>query len=379
MPIKVVSIVSRMNLGGVAVLLSDLHKSLMAPEFSHTLITGVCAKNEIDVLNGIAEDLNIIQIKTMGRAPNLLGDILTFLNLRKVIKHLSPDIVHTHTSKAGVLGRIAAISLRKNISIVHTYHGHHLYGYFSRFIVKIIVLIERLISLKTDLLVADSTQVMDDLKKVKVGSKNIWKVIPPGIRSFKIMSQGDARREINVDENAFTICWIGRFAEIKNPMLALTSYNQLPSKIRSSSKMIMVGEGSLMPECKEYSEKNKLNVVFPGWKSDIEPYLAAANILLITSTNEGFGMVIAEAGFFAVPSLSTDVGGVREFIEDGVNGILTQANPIDIALHITTLSSNMNKVSQLGKMARKTTLEKFTVKTFVSEHKKAYCKLVNDF
>ena len=368
-----------MNLGGVAVLLSDLHKSLMAPEFSHTLITGVCAKNEIDVLNGIAEDLNIIQIKTMGRAPNLLGDILTFLNLRKVIKHLSPDIVHTHTSKAGVLGRIAAISLRKNISIVHTYHGHHLYGYFSRFIVNIIVLIERLISLKTDLLVADSTQVMNDLKKVKVGSKNIWKVIPPGIRSFKIMSQGDARREINIEESVFAICWIGRFAEIKNPMLALTSYNQLPSKIRDSSKLIMVGEGTLLPECKEYSEKNNLNVIFPGWESNIGPYLAASNILLITSTNEGFGMVIAEAGFFAVPSLSTDVGGVREFIEDGVNGILTQANPIDIALHITTLSSNMNKVSQLGKMARKTTLEKFTVKTFVSEHKKAYCKLVNDF
>ena len=193
------------------------------------------------------------------------------------------------------------------------------------------------------------------------------------------MSQGDARREINVDENAFAICWIGRFAEIKNPMLALTSYNQLPSKIRSYSKMIMVGDGLLMPECKEYSEKNKLNLVFSGWKSNIEPYLAAANILLITSANEGFGMVIAEAGFFAVPSLSTDVGGVREFIQDGVNGILTQANPIDIALHITTLSSNMNKVSQLGKMARKTTLEKFTVKTFVSEHKKAYCKLVNDF
>jgi glycosyltransferase involved in cell wall biosynthesis len=345
MPINVVSIVSRMNLGGVAVLLSDLHKSLAAPEFSHTLITGVCAENEIDILDDNAEDLNLIQIKTMGRAPSLFGDILAFLSMRKVIKHLSPDIVHTHTSKAGVLGRIATISLRKNISIVHTYHGHHLYGYFSKFIVNIIILVERLISLKTDVIVADSKQVMDDLKKVKVGSKNIWKVIPPAI------------------------CWIGRFAEIKNPMLALTSYNQLPSKIRDSSKLIMVGEGTLLPECKEYSEKNNLNVVFPGWESNIGPYLAASNILLITSTNEGFGMVIAEAGFF-------DVGGVREFIEDGVNGILTQADPIDIASHITTLSSNLKKVIRLGKMAQKTTLEKFTVETYVSEHKKVYRELI---
>ena len=376
MPIRVVSIVSRMNLGGVAVLLSDLHESLLAPEFSHTLITGVCAENEIDILNGHAKDSSIIQIKTMGRAPSVLRDISTFFTLRKALKQISPDIVHTHTSKAGVLGRIAAISLRNNISIVHTYHGHHLYGYFSKFIVNVIVLIERLISLKTNLLIADSKQVMVDLKKVKVGSKNIWRVIPPGIRTLNIMSRGDARREINIEENAFIICWIGRFAEIKNPMLALTSYNQLPSKVRNTSSMIMIGEGNLMPECKEYSEKNNLNVVFPGWESNIGPYLAAANILLVTSKNEGFGMVIAEAGFFGVPSLSTDVGGVREFIEDGVNGILVQANPVDIASKIMTLSSDLRKVTQLGVMARKTTLEKFTVETFVDGHKKVYRELV---
>ena len=376
MPIKVVSIVSRMNLGGVAVLLADLHESLSAPEFSHTLITGVCAENEIDILNGHAEDSSIIQIKTMGRAPSVLGDISTFFALRKVLKQISPDIVHTHTSKAGVLGRIAAISLRKNISIVHTYHGHHLYGYFSKFIVNVIVLIERLISLKTNLLIADSTQVMVDLKKVKVGSKNIWRVIPPGIRSLNIMSREDARSEINIEENVFIICWIGRFAEIKNPLLALTSYNQLPSKVRNISSMIMIGEGKLMPECKEYSEKNNLNVVFPGWESNIGPYLAAANVLLITSKNEGFGMVIAEAGFFGVPSLSTDVGGVREFIEDGINGILVQATPFDIASNIMTLSSDLKKVTQLGLMARKTTLEKFTVETFIGGHKKVYRELI---
>ena len=358
-----------MNLGGVAVLLSDLHQSLSAPEFSHTLITGVCAENEIDILNGHAEDSSIIQIKTMGRAPSVLGDISTFFTLRKALKQISPDIVHTHTSKAGVLGRIAAISLRKNISIVHTYHGHHLYGYFSKFIVNVIVLIERLISLKTNLLIADSTQVMVDLKKVKVGSKNIWRVL-------NIMSREDARSEINIEENVFIICWIGRFAEIKNPLLALTSYNQLPSKVRNISSMIMIGEGKLMPECKEYSEKNNLNVVFPGWESNIGPYLAAANVLLITSKNEGFGMVIAEAGFFGVPSLSTDVGGVREFIEDGVNGILVQANPFDIASNIMTLSSDLKKVTQLGVMARKTTLEKFTVETFVGGHKKVYRELI---
>ena len=376
MPIKVVSIVSRMNLGGVAVLLSDLHESLTTPEFLHTLITGVCAENETDILNGQAEDSRIIRLKTMGRAPSVLGDISTFFSLRKALKQISPDIVHTHTSKAGVLGRIAAISLRKNISIVHTYHGHHLYGYFSKLTAHLIVLVERLISFKTDLIVADSTQVMVDLKKVKVGFKNVWRVIPPGIRSLKVVSREDARRELSIGENEFVICWIGRFAEIKNPMLALSSYYQLPHKVRNSSRMIMIGEGSLMQECRNYSEGNDLKVIFPGWESNISPYLAAANILLITSKNEGFGMVIAEAGFFGVPSLSTDVGGVREFIEDGVNGILVRANPGDLALNIMALYSHSKRATQLGVMARKTTLEKFTVETFVREHKKVYRELI---
>jgi len=365
-----------MNLGGVAVLLSDLHDLLTAPEFSHTLITGICAENEIDILDGRPEDSNIIQIKTMGRAPSLLGDISTFFTLRKTLKQISPDIVHTHTSKAGVLGRIAAISLRKNILIVHTYHGHHLYGYFSKFIVSVIVQIERLLALKTTLIITDSKQVMFDLKKVKIGSRNIWRVIPPGIRLIKSMSFRDARKEINIRENIFIICWIGRFAEIKNPMLALISYNQLPSEVRSTMQMIMLGEGTLIQECKEYSGGNELNVIFPGWESNIGPYLAAANILLITSKNEGFGMVIAEAGFFGVPSLATDVGGVREFVEDGVNGILTEESPNEIASNIMTLYSDLKEVTQLGAMARKTTLEKFTVETFVNGHKKAYRELI---
>jgi glycosyltransferase involved in cell wall biosynthesis len=340
------------------------------------LITGICADNEIDILDGRPEDSNIIQIKTMGRAPTLFGDISTFFTLRKTLKQISPDIVHTHTSKAGVLGRIAAISLRKNILIVHTYHGHHLYGYFSKFIVSVIVQIERLLALKTTLIITDSKQVMFDLKKVKIGSRNIWRVIPPGIRLIKSMPFRDARKEINVRENVFIICWIGRFAEIKNPMLALISYNQLPSEVRSTMQMIMLGEGTLIQECKEYSGKNELNVIFPGWDSNIEPYLAAANILLITSKNEGFGMVIAEAGFFAVPSVATDVGGVREFVEDGVNGILTRESPKEIASKIMTLYSDLKEVTKLGAMARKTTLEKFTVETFVNGHKKAYRELI---
>lgn len=376
MAVKIISIVSRMNLGGVGVLLSDLHDELVEPEFTHVLITGMCAQNEIDMLLGKEKDSTIIQLDRMGRAPSLFGDISTFFSIRQILRRVSPDIVHTHTSKAGVIGRLAALSLRQNISIVHTFHGHHLYGYFSKYIVKLIVIVERLIAVRTDLLIADSTQVMKDLIKVDVRPKKQWKVIPPGIRDFKIISKKDARQKLGVEHSTFLICWIGRFAEIKNPMLALQAFNKLPVKSRETLKMIMVGEGTLMEESKKFANENNLNIIFPGWESNIEPYLAAADVLLVTSRNEGFGMVIAEAGFFGIPCISTDVGGVREFIEDGTNGILTQGSPNAIAAHILELSMNPMYRDDLGSMAREKAIKKFSVETFIQSHKKEYLDLI---
>ena len=138
----------------------------------------------------------------------------------------------------------------------------------------------------------------------------------------------------------------------------------------------MLGEGERLQECKEFASAHSLKVLFPGWETNIAPYLASANLLLMTSKNEGFGMVIAESGFFGVPTVSTDVGGVREFIEDGVNGILVQAEAEQIAASILALSQDSPKLLSLGAKAKGTTLKRFTVATFVSDHKVAYTELV---
>ena len=365
-----------MNLGGVAVLLSDLHDLLPSQEFSHVLITGVCADNEIDIFADRRNDPNIIRIATMGRAPSLIKDVSTFISLRKILKQLNPDIVHTHTSKAGVLGRIAAITLGKRISVVHTFHGHHLYGYFSKLIVKVMIITERLLALKSNLLVADSMQVSVDLKNAGVGANNSWRVIPPGIRTLIPTLKESARKELKIPTDVFVICWIGRFTNIKNPLLALHSYKALPAELRNRCQLIMLGEGELLGDCINYAKEHKLDVVFPGWQTNIAPYLASANLLLMTSRNEGFGMVIAESGFFSLPTVSTDVGGVREFINDGINGVLVQADAAIIASAIFALSQNPIDLARLAVEARKTTLEKFTLNAFVNGHKEVYRELV---
>jgi glycosyltransferase involved in cell wall biosynthesis len=375
MPIKVVSIVTRMNLGGVAMLLAELHEKLPSKEFVHTLITGECAQNEIDILGATPDDPNIIKISKLGRSVNFLADFSTFLELRKTIKEINPNIVHTHTSKAGLLGRIAAKSLRRKIKIVHTFHGHHLYGYFPKIIVRAIILIEKMLAKITDLLISDSKQVMVDLKLFRIGAKQTWEVIAPGIRIMPKTSCSKSREKLKISEDLFVICWVGRFTDIKNPMLALRSYSQVCSQVSNSLQLIMVGDGELLDSCKNFAINNELNVLFTGWETNISDYLEASNILLMTSRNEGFGLVIAEAGYFSVPAVSTDVGGVREFVNQEKNGFIVNSSEFNIASKISILIRDPKLLFEVGEEARKTTISNFTAEIFVEKHRMAYRNL----
>jgi len=364
-----------MNLGGVAVLLSDLHDSLHEPEFIHYLITGKCANNEIDILDGRELDPRIIKLESMGRSLGFFKDISTFLELRKLLKEIEPDVVHTHTSKAGVVGRLAALSLKSTPKVVHTFHGHHLYGYFSKLMVEAMVFVEKLLAANTDLLVADSKQVQIDLQGRGVGRNQKWRVIAPGIRNLQVIDRADARNRLVLSSSDFVMSWVGRFTNIKNPLLALQALSEIKSI--KKLKLIMLGDGELLEECKKFSTKHNLGVTFAGWESNIAPYLAASDLLLMTSKNEGFGMVIAEAGFYAVPTVSTDVGGVREFIHNEKNGLLMEANAKSIAEKIELLIQNNEFRTSLGMRAKETTIQRFTVEIFVADHKDAYRQLLS--
>ena len=366
-----------MNLGGVANLLIELHRGLEGSGISHTLVTGICASNEIDILENLIPDKNIVKIQTMGRALNPVADIRTFIGLRKIMKDLKPDVVHTHTSKAGFLGRLAACSIRLPIKVVHTYHGHHFYGYFSRFFIIVICLIEKMLASVTDLFVADSKQVKLDLIDLGIGKDRPWVIIPPGIVPGTLLPKSLVREHLQISADTFVVCWIGRFTHIKNPMLALETFKHFVGNGNSQSLMIMVGDGELLKPCKNFAAVNNLQVKFIGWSTDLSYYLSSSDVLLLTSKNEGFGMVIAEAGYFGLPAVSTDVGGVREFISDGKNGLLSESNIVDLSRSLKILYYDKEMVTRLGKNAKKTTMENFLISNFVEMHESIYKNLVS--
>jgi glycosyltransferase involved in cell wall biosynthesis len=375
--VKIVTVVSRMNVGGVASLLIGYMENLDKNKFEHVLITGNCEDNETDLLKQTNFEGKVIYLRNLKRSVGVFKDLITFIEMRKILKSLSPDIVHTHTAKAGLIGRLSALSLRNKPLIIHTYHGHLLYGYFSALVSFLILTIERVLAWGTNLLIADSMQVKIDLLNNGVGKEKNWQVVSPGIRKLPNIESDVARNELGISKDANLICWIGRFTNIKNPMLAAQSFSTLKNRTNKKFTMIMVGDGELFTSVQEYISNNKLDIKLVGWKTNVSNFLAASDILLLTSKNEGFGMVIAEAGWYGKPTISTKVGGVTEFITNGETGILVDSNEDDISDAISLLFEDRSLMNKIGANAKKQTNNLFTSEIFTKKHEEIYLKILN--
>ena len=215
-PIRVAHIVTRMNTGGVAVLIAEIFKGYDRSAFEFTLITGICQSGEEEYLQGRGLKLNEIQVSSMNRSLNPLKDLTAFISIIRILNQLKPDIVHTHTSKAGLLGRIAAKIVCPRAKVVHTYHGHLLQGYFSSLATKLIVLTEKYLARISDVLVSMGNHVKIELLAAGVGDKSQYEVIFPGVAALNAVistSQVSAFKSKHTDELICT--FVGRLSMIK--------------------------------------------------------------------------------------------------------------------------------------------------------------------
>jgi glycosyltransferase involved in cell wall biosynthesis len=214
--IKVVHIVTRMNTGGVAVLITDLVSGLDSQIYDVRLITGKCSPDEEDYLRARGIDLHEIRIDPMGRSLAPIMDLIAFLRLMKTLRRLNPDIVHTHTSKAGLLGRIVTRIAIPNTKIVHTFHGHLLQGYFSKATTKFLVITERNLARISDVLISMGNEVKRNLLNVKIGKDEQYVVAFPGVK----LNQPNLRNQLVLKfmedcEGQVIITFVGRLSPIK--------------------------------------------------------------------------------------------------------------------------------------------------------------------
>ncbi len=372
---KVMRIIARMNVGGPAVQVSGLMQKLDSSEFDHRLYTGFCATDESDYLETVAKDINAIRIPGFGRRVNLGGDLQAFLSLVKEIRSFKPDVIHTHTAKAGFLGRIASILSFHSSIRVHTFHGHLLSGYFGFFKRILVVFAEKFLAIFTHQLLAVGDKVRQDLLAVGVGKPEKFGLMPPGLEIGKLPNKKDSQEFFGLSKYTIQCAFIGRVTQIKRPDRFLAVVSEI-KKRGVAIEFFIAGDGELLQICRERITHEELPVTLLGWQSNIEQVLSAADVVILTSDNEGTPLSLIQAGMAMLPVVTTRVGSVPEVVIDGVTGIITNLDVQEIADALEKLANNAELRAQMGVSAQEFTLANFEVKRLVSDHEVLYKKLI---
>ncbi len=374
-PIRVMRIIARMNVGGPAVQVSGLMRGFNTGDFDHRLFTGYCAADEADYLETVATDVQAIRIDGFGRRVSLGGDISAFRALVKEIRKFKPHIIHTHTAKAGFLGRIASlISLQPSIR-VHTFHGHLLNGYFGSFKRLLVVTAEKILAIFTDQLLAVGDKVRQDLLNAGIGKKEKFGLMPPGLVINKLPAKDESLKSFELSNSRLQCAFIGRITKIKRPDRFLDVVSEV-KKRGIDLDFFMAGDGELLEGCRKRISEQDLPVTLLGWQSDIEKVLSAADIVVLTSDNEGTPLSLIQAGMAGLPVVTTNVGSVPEVVIDRVTGIVTDLDVQEIANALEKIATDKALRERFGLAAQEFTLANFGAQRLVHDHEELYKKLL---
>jgi glycosyltransferase involved in cell wall biosynthesis len=370
-------IIARMNVGGPAVQVSGLMRGFNTDGFDQRLYTGFCAADEADYLDVVALDVKATRIEGFGRRVSLIGDVKAFVLLIKEIRSFKPHVIHTHTAKAGFLGRIASIvSLQRSIR-VHTFHGHLLNGYFGAFKRTLVIIAERVLAIFTHELLSVGDRVRQDLLAVGIGDIRKFGLMPPGLEIGRLPNKLGSQESYGLSKEKLQCAFIGRVTEIKRPDRFLDVVSEIKRR-GVELEFSMVGDGELLDSCRERIARELLPVKVLGWQSDIEKVLSAADLVVLTSDNEGTPLSLIQAGMAGLPVVTTRVGSVPEVVLDGTTGIITGLDVEEIADALEKLASSGVLRGHMGSAAKEFTLANFGVERLVQSHEELYKKLLTN-
>ena len=370
-PVRVMQVIARMNVGGPAVLVADLMRHLDSQKFSVVLVTGYCDENESDYLDEVAEDVAAIRIPGLGRSVSPIKDLNAFFLLIKEIKKFKPDVIHTHTAKAGVLGRLAGFIARPQAKRVHTFHGHLLHGYFSSSKTRLVVLLEKVLGLITYKFIAIGNVVKKDLVRAGIAQDSKIEVIYPGLQELDKYPQSDARSALGLDPSKKYLAFVGRLTTIKRPD-RLIDLARFLKENGPDSWLLITGAGELLDTLSAQVEKELLPVTFLGWRKDIGTILSASDIAVLCSDNEGIPLTLIQASQAGLPIVSTDVGSVSDIVVNGTTGLLTEVSSKGLIQGVSTLLNDPGLGKPFGKAGQERAKEFFSSKAMVEHHQRLY-------
>lgn len=374
-PLRIMQIIARMNVGGPAVIVAELMQGLDFLSFEMQLVTGYCSEDEADYLDELALDIPVIRVTGFGRNISTLGDIRSFFKLLHLIREFQPDIIHTHTIKAGVLGRIAGLIVCPKSKRIHTFHGHLLHGYFSPIKTKLIVLIEKYLAYFCSSLIAIGNQVKDDLLNAGVGKPDQYSVIFPGLDKLDTQSKESARKQLGLDHEKTYVSFVGRLTQIKRPdrLIEIARYLKVN---HPKVELLVAGAGEKFTEMQELANQDALPIVFLGWRNDIGRILSASDTAILCSDNEGIPLTLIQASQAGLPIISTNVGSISDIVVEGETGLLTENNTQSLIRSLDELLLNPLKMNQLGMAGKSRAEALFSLKGMIQAHEKLYSQVI---
>ena len=348
-PLRVMRVVARMNVGGPALQSVALIRGLPPDRFQQRLYAGFVEPGEADYVDLRAPGLAIHRVPALGRRIRPADDLRALAALTAEMRRFRPHIVHTHTAKAGTLGRVAAIAARVP-GRVHTFHGHLLKGYFPPRTVRLISVAESILARHTDQLIAVGDRVRHDLLAAGIGDAGQYTVVPPGARLGPLPDSRAARQKLGLAADGAVVAYVGRLTRIKRPDRLIAVAREVIAAM-PDVVFAICGDGELATELFSAASDLGRSVRFLGWRADVETVYAAADLVLLTSDNEGMPVSLIEAGMAGVPAVATNVGSVAEVVKDGSTGLLTRCDASDLARSVIRLLRDDKLRQQLGEAA----------------------------
>lgn len=388
---KILRIHNRLIVGGPSHNVTLL-TAYLSPEFETKLLVGKKDPAEKDATY-IADQLGLVpvEIKEMRRSILPFYDIVAYFKIKKIIQEYKPDIVHTHASKSGAIGRLAANSCKVPL-IVHTFHGHVFHSYFTPFMSKVIVRFERFFAKRTHAIIAISDSQKHELTEVyKIAPPEKVFTIPLGFNLDKYSVDQDTKKIIFRNKYGFQkseliIGIVGRLVPIKNHDMFLEVAAIVKSKTNKNIRFAVIGDGESRPGIEKKSEelglsysyyitnpKEKTDILVTSWETEIDQALAGLDIVVLTSNNEGTPVSLIEAQSAYLPVVSTNVGGVEDIVIHGETGFITDVGDVKaFAEYLIKLIEDENLRHRMGKSGYENVVKRYSKQRLINDMRSLY-------
>jgi glycosyltransferase involved in cell wall biosynthesis len=388
---RIARIITRLNIGGPAIQAINLTRELSTRDFDTLLLHGRISEGEGDMRDFLdVRSARTQHVPTLVRPVSPGHDIRAWWTLFRAFHRWKPAIVHTHMAKAGAVGRLAAIAYnltarRQRARIVHTYHGHVFEGYFGQLSTAVFLRIERWLARRSDVLIAISVQLRDDLVRTHAIAPDAQVVVVPlgfDLRRFTAITDDQrksARRTLGIPEGACVVTTVGRLTQIKAQSHFLHAARQFKGQDRYV--FLVVGNGELRQTLENEAKQLGVerSVRFLGWRGDLETVYGATDVFVLTSRNEGTPVALIEAMAAGVACVSSGVGGVRDVITSEAVGTVVPFGDIDaLARSIALLAGDPAARNQMGSHARQEVRQRFDQARLVDDIAALYRRILND-